>query len=146
MEAQLLTEVARGIGGGATGDPGVRAQRVAQVAAQHAVEVDSAARFPHEAAAALKAERLLGILVPKSLGGEGLALGDVADICFLLGQSCSSTAMIYAMHQVKIGCIMRHMGRSRALERMLIALCADELLLASSTPARQRGGSIRSSV
>src|SRR5438132_1156485 len=72
MEAQLLTEVARGIGGGATGDPGVRAQRVAQIAAQHAVEVDSAARFPHEAAAALKAERLLGILVPKSLGGEGL--------------------------------------------------------------------------
>src|SRR5438132_6536600 len=61
MEAQLLTEVARGIGGAATGDPGVRAQRVAQVAAQHAVEVDSAARFPHEAAAALKAERLLGI-------------------------------------------------------------------------------------
>src|SRR6266566_5109815 len=117
MEAQLLTEVARGIGGAATGDPGVRAQRVAQVAAQHAVEVDSAARFPHEAAAALKAERLLGILVPKSLGGEGVALGDVADICYLLGQSCSSTAMIYAMHQVKIGCITRHMGRSRARER-----------------------------
>ena len=145
IEAQLLTEVARGIGGGATGDPGVRAQRVAQVAAQHAVEVDSAARFPHEAAAALKAERLLGILVPKSLGGEGLALGDVADICFLLGQSCSSTAMIYAMHQVKIGCITRHMGRSRALERILTALCAEQLLLASSTTEGQGGGNIRSS-
>src|SRR5438132_14251658 len=101
MEAQLLTEVARGIGGAATGDPGVRAQRVAQVAAQHAVEVDSAARFPHEAAAALKAERLLGILVPKSLGGEGLALGDVADIFFLLGQSCLSPAMILSMYPVR---------------------------------------------
>src|ERR1700756_2458512 len=145
MEAKLLTEAARPIVGAATAEVKVRAERVAQIAAQHAVAVDSAARFPEEAVAALKAERLLGVLVPKPLGGEGLALSDVADICFLLGQSCSSTGMIYAMHQVKIGCITRHMGESRALERILRSLCAEQLLLASSTTEGQGGGNIRSS-
>jgi alkylation response protein AidB-like acyl-CoA dehydrogenase len=67
-----------------------RAERVAQVAAAHAAAVD-AGRFPQECGAALKAERLLGIFVPKSLGGEGASLGEVADVCFLLGQACSSS-------------------------------------------------------
>ena len=137
MEAKLLAEAGRGIVGAATGDLKVRAERAADVAAQHALAVDSAARFPEEAVAALKAERLLGIRVPKFLGGEGVALGDVADICFLLGQSCSSTGMIYAMHQVKVGCITRHRGDSAVLERMLRTLCAEQLLLAADRVAGQ---------
>jgi acyl-CoA dehydrogenase len=145
MEAQLLAEAGRGMVGAAAGDLRVRAERVAQIAAEHAVAVDSANRFPHEAVAALKAERLLGILVPKSLGGEGAALGEVADICFLLGQSCSSTGMVYAMHQVKVGCITRHRGERGALARILRTLCAEQLLLASSTTEGQGGGNIRSS-
>ena len=145
MEAQLLAEAGRGMVGAAAGDLKVRAERVARIAAEHAVAVDSANRFPHEAVAALKAERLLGILVPKSLGGEGAALGEVADICFLLGQSCSSTGMVYAMHQVKVGCITRHRGERGALARILRTLCAEQLLLASSTTEGQGGGNIRSS-
>jgi len=143
MEAQLLA--GRGAVGAAPGDLRARAERVAQVAAAHAAAVDSAARFPQEAVAALKAERLLGILVPKSLGGEGVSLSEVADVCFLLGQSCSSTGMVYAMHQVKVGCITRHHGDRTALEQTLRSLCAEQLLLASSTTEGQRGGDIRSS-
>ena len=122
-----------------------RAERVAQVAAAHAAAVDSAGRFPQECVAALKAERLLGIFVPKSLGGEGASLGEVADVCFLLGQACSSSGMIYAMHQVKVGCITRHYGDRPRLAQILRALCAEQLLLASSTTEGRRGGDIRSS-
>jgi acyl-CoA dehydrogenase len=122
-----------------------RAERVAQVAAAHAAAVDSAGRFPQECVAALKAERLLGIFVPQSLGGEGASLGEVADVCFLLGQACSSSGMIYAMHQVKVGCITRHYGERPRLAQILRALCAEQLLLASSTTEGRRGGDIRSS-
>jgi len=136
---------ATGVAGAAAGDLQERAQRVARVAAAHAAEVDVAGRFPQECVAALKAERLLGILVPKSLGGEGASLGEVADVCFLLGQSCSSSGMIYAMHQVKVGCLTRHFGNRAPLARILRTLCEAQLLLASSTTEGQRGGDIRSS-
>ena len=143
MEAQALA--GRGAVGAAPGDLKARAERVAQVAAEHAASVDSAGRFPQETVDALKAERLLGIFVPKSLGGEGAALSDVADVCFLLGQSCSSSGMVYAMHQEKVGCITRHRGDRPGLERILRSLCAEQLLLASSTTEGARGGDIRSS-
>src|SRR5256885_530773 len=84
-------------------------------------------------------------MVPKALGGEDASIGDVADVCYLLGQACSSTGLIYAMHQVKVACINRHMGDSAGLQRILRRLCAEQLLLASSTTEGQGGGNIRSS-
>ena len=144
MEAQLLAD-GRGLVTAVSNDLKARAERVAQVAAKHAAEVDSAGRFPQEAVTAMKAERLLGIFVPKSLGGEGAAISEIADVCFLLGQSCSSSGMIYAMHQVKVGCVTRHRGERAVLERLLRSLCAEQLLLASSTTEGQAGGNVRSS-
>jgi acyl-CoA dehydrogenase len=144
MEAHLLAE-SRAAASAIPRDLKSRAERVARVAAEHAAAVDLAGRFPQEAVAALKAERLLGIFVPRALGGEGAAISDVADVCFMLGQSCSSTGMIYAMHQVKVGCITRHRGERAALELMLRSLCAEQLLLASSTTEGQAGGNVRSS-
>lgn len=122
-----------------------RSVSVAAVAARHAAEVDSAPRFPAEAFAAAKAQRLLGILVPPALGGDGAAVHQVADVCYRLGQACSSTAMIYAMHQVKVACLMRHGRASEAIERLLRRLCAEQLLLASSTTEGRGGGNVRSS-
>lgn len=126
-------------------DLGERAAAVAAIAARHAGEVDSAPRFPAEAFAAVKAQRLLGILVPARLGGEGAAIRDVADVCYRLGQACSSSAMIYAMHQVKIACLVRHGRGSEPIERLLRRVCAEQLLLASSTTEGQGGGNVRSS-
>ena len=90
-----------------------RAERVATVAAAHASSVDDEHRFPREAIEALRAERLLGILVPSDLGGAGANVMDVANVCYALGRACASTAMIFAMHQVKVACIVRH-GRGGA--------------------------------
>jgi acyl-CoA dehydrogenase len=133
---------APGLAGASLGD---RSAAVAAVAARHASEVDSKPRFPAEAFAAVKAQRLLGILAPTGLGGEGVAVHEVADVCYRLGQACSSTAMIYAMHQVKVACLVRHGRQSDAIERLLRRLCHEQLLLASSTTEGQRGGDVRSS-
>jgi acyl-CoA dehydrogenase len=122
-----------------------RVEAVAAIAARHAGEVDRAPRFPAEAFAAIKAQRLLGINVPKALGGEGAAVRDVADVCFRLGQACSSTGMVYAMHQVKIGCLARHGQGSEAIRRLLGRICEEQLLLASSTTEGQGGGNVRAS-
>src|ERR1700683_3410501 len=48
-----------------------RAEQVAAVAAEHAAAVDGNSRFPAEAIAAARAARLMGIAVPRELGGEG---------------------------------------------------------------------------
>jgi acyl-CoA dehydrogenase len=146
MEAQQMAEARAGAASApAVDDLITRARSVAAVAGTHALAVDSAARFPSEAFAAVKAQRLLGIMVPRALGGEGAAISDAADVCYQLGQACSSTGMIYAMHQIKVACVMRHMGENATLQRMLRRLCSEQLLLASSTTEGQGGGNIRSS-
>lgn len=122
-----------------------RAAAVAAIAAAHAAGADREARFPEEAIAAAQAHRLLGIMAPCELGGEGASLGQVADICYRLGQACSSTAMIYAMHQMSVASIVRHRKSSAWHDDLLRRLCARQLLLASSTTEGQSGGNVRSS-
>jgi len=122
-----------------------RAQAAAAVAAKNSQSVDAAARFPTEAFDVIREQRLLGIMVPTSLGGEGASLGDVTDVCYQLAQACASTGMIYAMHQVKVACLVRHHQGSRAVEGILRRLAAEQLLLASSTTEGQAGGNVRAS-
>jgi acyl-CoA dehydrogenase len=121
----------------------VRADAVAAIAAKHAADVDSDARFPAEALAACREQRLLGIMVPRALGGEGGSVSDVVDICFRLAHACSSTAMIFAMHQIMVACILRHRQAAAWQDRLLERLCRDQLLLASSTTEGQAGGNLR---
>ncbi len=120
-----------------------RADAVAAVAASHANIVDQQARFPSEALAAIREQRLLGIMVPVALGGEGASLSDAVDICFRLGRACSSTAMMFAMHQIKVACILRHRHGSGWHDRLLERLCSEQLLFASSTTEGQQGGNLR---
>ena len=127
------------------GDLSARARAVAVIAANSAIDVDAASRFPAEACAALKEQRLLGVMVSRDLGGEGASIGDVADVCYQLGQACSSTAMIYAMHQIKVACVTRHMRDNAVLASTMRRLCDEQLLLASSTTEGQAGGNVRSS-
>jgi acyl-CoA dehydrogenase len=122
-----------------------RGMAAAAVSAQHAETVDQEARFPAEAFAEIQRQALLGIAVPPHLGGEGASLGALADICFTLGQACASTGLIYAMHQVKMGCLVRHAKGSAGIEGMLRRVAAEQLLLASSTTEGNAGGNVRSS-
>jgi acyl-CoA dehydrogenase len=122
-----------------------RARAAADVARTHAAAVDADARFPGEAFAEIRQQRLLGIQVPQALGGEAASIAEIADVCYILGQACSSTALIYAMHQIKMACITRHTKGSAALERILGRIASEQLLMASSTTEGQAGGNVRSS-
>lgn len=87
----------------------------------------------------------MGIAVPRELGGEGAGIGDVLDVCYVLGRACAATAMVYAMHQTKVACLARH-GSGSAWHRLLLRrLCNDQMLLASSTTEGQSGGDVRNS-
>jgi acyl-CoA dehydrogenase len=122
-----------------------RTEVVAAAAAANAAGVDREARFPQEAIAAARSQRLLGIAVPHDLGGEGASISDVVDVCYMLGRACASTAMIYAMHQTKVALVVRHGRNSLWHERLLRRLTSEQLLLASSTTEGQGGGDVRKS-
>lgn len=124
-----------------------RARHVgSEVAARHADSVDRDARFPREAFDALKQAKLLGAMVPRAHGGEGASIAEIVALCHALGQHCPSTAMIYAMHQIQVACVVRH-GRGSAWHRSLMErLAGEQLLLASATTEAGVGGDVRSSV
>ncbi len=122
-----------------------RVEAVAEIAAAEANAVDAEARFPAAAIAALRKNRLLSLLVPIEFGGEGVSFGEVADACYRLGQACSATAMIFAMHHSAAACVVRH-GKASIWHKNLLRRIADEqLLVASSTTEGQNGGNVRAS-
>ncbi len=122
-----------------------RAAAVASVAAREAADVDRNARFPKAAIDAARGERLLGAQIPAAFGGDGASIFDITDICYTLGRACSSTAMIFAMHQTKVACLVRHGTGSHWHEALMRRVAAKQLLLASSTTEGQNGGNIRAS-
>jgi len=122
-----------------------RAKAMVLAAAANADAVDRDARFPQEAFDAARAQRLLGMQVPVHLGGDGASVSDVVDVCYMLGQACSATGMIFAMHQIMVGILVRH-GRDSAWHQdFLRRVASEQLLLASSTTENMGGGNVRSS-
>jgi acyl-CoA dehydrogenase len=122
------------------------AQRIAEgVAGPAADTVDRDARFPHEAIAAMRDVRMLGAFVPKELGGRGVAIGELARACEVLGRACASTAMIFAMHQIEVACLVRHAGSSPFFRDYLADLAEREWLIASATSELGVGGDLRHS-
>jgi acyl-CoA dehydrogenase len=129
----------------ATESLALRAEKVAAIAAKHATAVDRDSRFPAEAIAAARAERLLSAAVPREFGGEGASISDVVDVCYVLGRACASTAMVFAMHQTKVACIARHGRGSGWHQSLMRRMCGEQMLLASSTTEGNRGGDVRNS-
>src|SRR5581483_625456 len=122
-----------------------RVAKVSIIAALEANDVDRTARFPKAAIDAARHQKLLGVQVPRKFGGDGASISDVADMCYRLGRSCASTAMIFAMHQTKMACLVRQGVGGPWVEGFIRRVAAEQLLLASSTTVGQAGGNIRSS-
>ncbi len=122
-----------------------RADAVAKIAAAAAAAVDQESRFPSEAFAEIRRQKLLGIMVPVALGGEGASVSDIVDVCYRLGQACGSTGLIYAMHQVKMACLVPYRDGNPTLDQILRQIAAQQLLLASSTTEGLAGANIRES-
>ncbi len=117
-----------------------------EVAAIHADSVDREARFPAETLAALREERALSAFVPTSLGGGGVSFTTIAAACFELGRRCGSSAMVFAMHQIEVVTIARHLGEGGWFEDYLAQVADEQRLIASVTSEVGTGGDIGRSI
>ncbi|HXS53677.1 MAG TPA: acyl-CoA dehydrogenase family protein [Usitatibacter sp.] len=117
-----------------------------EIVAPNADAVDREARFPREAFAALRDEKLLSAYVPVEYGGMGLDVAQVATICEALGQHCASTAMIFAMHQIQAACVVHHALGAEWFRDYAREIVARQLLLASATTELGIGGDTRQSL
>jgi acyl-CoA dehydrogenase len=131
MNESPLIEVARKIG-----------QEVTRL---HADDVDANSRFPVETIDALKSAGLLGAYVPKSLGGMGASLRELCGICEALGRHCTTSAMIFAMHQIQVITIVHHAMDSEWFRAYLADLARYQYLIASVTSEVGVGGEMRTS-
>ncbi len=112
------------------------------VVGPQASEVDAQAAFPSAGMEALKNRKLLSAYVPQEFGGLGLSVSEVSRICEELGRYCPSTAMIYAMHQIQVACVVHHGQGSEFFRHFLKRLVDDQLLLASATTEIGVGGDL----
>ncbi|GHO46325.1 acyl-CoA dehydrogenase family protein [Ktedonospora formicarum] len=116
------------------------------IALPAATSVDREARFPQEAIDALRQERLLSLYIPPAYGGEGYSFTDLVAIAQVLGQYCAATAMIWAMHQIQVACLVHHGQSSPFFQNYLHEIAERQLLLASITSEVGVGGDIRNSI
>ena len=124
----------------------VRAARVAAIASQHADAVDAEGRFPREAVDAMRAEKLLSIQIPADLGGEGASITEIAELCSILGQACAASAMVFAMHHIKLSSLVEHGADSEWHRDFMSRIASEQLLLASATTEGGIGGNLRNSI
>lgn len=119
-------------------------RRVAtEIAAPNAAHADETSTFPTPTFDALRQNGLLGVMVPKSLGGQELGLRAIADLCAILAGACGASGMIYAMHQIKLSSLVAH-GMDTDYHRALMRdVASKQLLIASSTTEAGIGGDMR---
>ncbi len=117
-----------------------------EFAAPNAVAVDRDARFPTEAIEALRGEGALSAFIPTELGGGGVALETIAAACFELGRRCGASAMVFAMHQIQVITIARHLDDAPWFEEYLHAVAKEQRLIASVTSELGTGGDMGRSV
>jgi acyl-CoA dehydrogenase len=117
------------------------------VAAVNADDVDRNARFPIETIEALREERALSAFVPGELGGGGVSLETIARCCFELGRYCGASAMVFAMHQIQVVTLVRHLEPDSWFEHYLRdTLCQEQRLIASVTSEVGTGGDMGRSI
>jgi acyl-CoA dehydrogenase len=115
-------------------------------AAPHADAVDREARFPSETIAALREAGALSAFVPRALGGNEVSFAALARACFLLGTRCGASAMVFAMHQIQVVSIVRHLEGAAWFEDYLRSLAAEQRLIASATSEVGTSGDMGRSV
>jgi len=108
-------------------------QIAADYAAPNADAVDREARFPSEAIDALREAGAMSAFVPGEFGGGDVSLQALARACFELGRACGASAMVFAMHQIQVVSIVRHLQDASWFEDYLRTLAAEQRLIASAT-------------
>jgi len=116
------------------------------VSAPNSDSVDREARFPIESIEALRGERALSAALPTELGGGGVSFGAIAAGCFELGRRCGSSAMVFAMHQIKVITLMRHLDDAPWFSEYLARVAEEQRLVASVTTEIGTGGDMGRSI
>ena len=75
-----------------------KADRLAVAFAGRAAQHDQNDSFVAENYEQLKSEGLIAAAVPQELGGQGAALGEMADVVRRIAHGCGSTALAFSMH------------------------------------------------
>jgi acyl-CoA dehydrogenase len=105
------------------------------VAAPAASDVDVQGRFPLETITALKEAGVLSAVVPVELGGRGATVAEMADAIRALSASCTSSALVLAMHTIEVYTLVHH-GDTPWLRALLARVADEQLLLANATSER----------
>jgi acyl-CoA dehydrogenase len=116
------------------------------VAGPNAADVDYRARFPVETIDALREVRALSAPVPEEFGGAEASFDTIAECCFELGRYCGASAMVYAMHQIQLITIIRHLGDDEWFNQYLREVVAEQRLIASVTSEVGTGGDMSRSI
>jgi acyl-CoA dehydrogenase len=122
------------------------ARQVGTVAEAHASDVDTQARFPHEAVDAMRGAKLLSAQIPRELGGGGCSMSTLARICSEVAAGCGASGLVLAMHYSQLACLVRHGMTSAFFQRYLRALVEKQYLIASITSEVGTYGDTRSSI
>ena len=112
-----------------------------EVAGPAADDVDRQARFPAEAAEALRAEGFLAALLPKDLGGGQATLLELVGAVRALAAHCASSALVLAMHSIEAFNLARH-GTTPALQQLQRDVAAERLLIANANSEVGIGGDV----
>ncbi|SES21799.1 Acyl-CoA dehydrogenase [Lentzea xinjiangensis] len=70
-----------------------------------APEYDASGKFPEEDFADLRELGLLGLMVPRRLGGSGATFAEYTDVAMRLGSGAGATALIFNMHASVTGAL-----------------------------------------
>ncbi|TMK24092.1 MAG: acyl-CoA dehydrogenase [Actinobacteria bacterium] len=124
---------------------GIR-QIAEDVAAEHADDVDRQARFPVETLSALREQQALSAFIPPELGGAGISFEAIAEACLHLGRRCGASAMVFAMHQIQVVTIVRHLEDASWFEAYLRSVSEEQRLIASVTSEVGTGGDMGRSI
>lgn len=107
----------------------------------HAAAVDREGRFPQESVSALADMGHLRWFIPKEFGGIQGSLIGFSEHCAIVGEGCTSTALILAMHAQQAAILARHAPQSHG---ELLTKVASGALLASVTTEVGKGGHLLS--
>lgn len=116
-----------------------------EIARINAADVDTHCRFPIEAITALKAAGVFAATIPIEYGGVTADPVELARGCWILGQYCSATASIVAMHHTQILSVVHHAKDNPQLQAYLRRVASENRLIASVTSEVGPGGDMRSS-
>ncbi len=84
--------------------------------------------------------------MPAALGGGGVSFPTIARCCLELGRYCGASAMVFAMHQIQVAMIVRHLTPGSWFEQYLSDLVAEQRLIASVTSEVGTGGDMGRSI